>query len=83
MIMNPLMSQDWKKNITNVKVPSIFVKMMGIQNTIFKFYFGVIFHKIEKKFGSYINILDIYIFNGFEYLFNHEKFGKNKCRKNK
>ncbi len=57
MIMNPLMSQDWKKNITNVKVPSIFVKMMGIQNTIFKFYFGVIFHKIEKKIGSYIKYL--------------------------
>jgi hypothetical protein len=51
------MSQDWKKNITNVKVPSIFVKMMGIQNTIFKIYFGVIFHKIEKKIGSYIKYL--------------------------
>jgi len=43
--MNPLMSQDWKKNIKNVKVPSRFVKMMGIQNMIFNYYFGVLFIK--------------------------------------
>ncbi len=39
------MAQDWKKNIKNVKVPSIFVKMMGIQNMIFYYYFGVLFIK--------------------------------------
>jgi hypothetical protein len=44
-IKNFEMAQDWKKNIKNVKVPSIFVKMMGIQNMIFYYYFGVLFIK--------------------------------------